>query len=70
MLDKIISIKTLKKFDFHFMSKYIFNYDFTKIKNKNYSLIDIDFLIQGSFEHNNILISFFNEFPNIKNIDI
>ena len=52
------------------MSKYIFNYDFTKIKNKNFSLIDIDFLIQGSFEHNNILISFFNEFPNIKNIDI
>ena len=70
IMDKIISIKTLKNFDFHFISQNISNYDFTKIKNKNNSLMDIDFHIEGCFEHNNILISFFNTFPNIKNIYI
>ncbi len=70
IMDKIISIKTLKNFYSHFISQNISNYDFTKIKNKNNSLMDIDFHIEGCFEHNNILISFFNTFPNIKNIYI
>ena len=69
-IDKIISIKTLKNLYLLISSNYLSKYDFNKINNKNYSIIDLKFQIQGSFEHNNILINFLNTFPNIKNINI